>query len=810
MELEPNTILLNRYKIIEKIAVGGMGALYKAEDQVLLRTVALKLISVYSFQQGKYLIRFQQEAKALSRLNHPNIAKVYDFGELSAAQPFISIEYIEGTTLERLIESGECQLISSAALLEIFIQIADALAHAHQSGVIHRDIKPSNIMLEKEHDLYTPVLVDFGVAKIALDKGEEQELTGKGQMIGSPLYMSPEQAGGEEVTAASDQYSFGCVLFETLTGQPPFAAETLLEAITARSRDQPPLLSSVSDKDWPEALDDIFSILLDPDPAGRFSSMAEVGEQLKQILDLLPQEGDESEESNPVVPPHMVTPQQSARLFKPALALLLVSIIFVIGVIATLKWSGTVPEAPNPAKPAYDPSSEKLSETAKKCVQILINQRAERLMLKNFILTDSDLACFKGYKYAEIVDLTHDPVSDRGLKNFCDSPVNWLSVKATQVKTFQTLPLLPNLEMIDAGETEIDDKSLENLLSLKSLRSLSIKSTPVTDRSIRTIKSIPTLERLDLRDTKISKEGMNELRQSMPFVEMYGEGPPSTKQEFYRAGEFLSQGKKTEAIARTKHVIALIEKAQGADSPALHQALMLWTNIDLGIGKFDEALKISNRITAIAREHGNKKHLVDALRKRAQVEQALSNRSAVIADQREALAVLRSLVAPGSLSLVEPLGSLGAHLAAAGEYAQAYPLHKEAIAIVEEKEGKDSPRYGACLVTWAESEERSGNKSEALKINQEAIAVLAKCASMRNSVSTKLLHDSLILAYCQAGRCAASVGKNTIAIAYLKEALQLGKLYGMKSYLQKDTSEWLARELERSGSANEAKQYRNK
>src|SRR5271157_5414676 len=224
----PSTIVgqtLGHYRIIEKIGAGGMGDVYRAHDEHLGREVAIKVLPPGVLTAGRSLKRFHNEAIALSRLNHPNICTIYDVDE-HAGQQFIVMELLEGQTLTERIGGRPLRLDE---LLNLAIQIADALETAHGTGIVHRDIKPSNIFVLNRGQAK---ILDFGLAKLALSpKGQssavtEERLTSPGAAIGTTAYLPPEQARGEDVDARADLFSFGMVLYEMTTGRPAFSGST--------------------------------------------------------------------------------------------------------------------------------------------------------------------------------------------------------------------------------------------------------------------------------------------------------------------------------------------------------------------------------------------------------------------------------------------------------------------------------------------------------------------------------------------------------------------------------------------------------
>ncbi len=259
------------YRIVEKIGAGGMGEVYLAEDTKLKRPVALKFLPSHLCEDNDCRERFKREAQAVAKLNHPNIVTIHDVSE-HQGRPFFAMEHVEGPSLREVIRS---QGLSSEKAIDLALHICEGLSKAHQANIVHRDVKPSNVVIDSEG---RPKLLDFGLAAI---KGTEQ-LTKTGSTLGTVGYMSPEQIQAKEVDHRSDLFSLGVMLYEMITGQIPFKAETETATLNSVLNDIPePMLrfkSGVSDD-----LQRIVTKLLEKDPSLRYQSAAGVVSDLKRL-----------------------------------------------------------------------------------------------------------------------------------------------------------------------------------------------------------------------------------------------------------------------------------------------------------------------------------------------------------------------------------------------------------------------------------------------------------------------------------------------------------------------------------------------
>ena len=265
-----------RYAVIERIGTGGMAEVYRARDELLGREVAVKVLSERLSTDRSFVERFRREAQAAANLNHPNIVSLYDYGT-DGSTNFIVMEYIDGRSLADIIRDEAPLLPERAA--EIGADVAKALERAHNAGLVHRDIKPNNIMMTSTGQTK---VTDFGIVR-ALGGDTEQQMTQTGMVIGTAAYLSPEQAQGSAVDARSDVYSLGCVLYEMLTGSPPFTGDTPLAVAYKHVREQAEPPSAVN-PDVPEDLDAITMKALAKNADNRYTSSTEMREDLERFI----------------------------------------------------------------------------------------------------------------------------------------------------------------------------------------------------------------------------------------------------------------------------------------------------------------------------------------------------------------------------------------------------------------------------------------------------------------------------------------------------------------------------------------------
>lgn len=303
MVQEQQEVLNDRYKLLERAGSGGMAIVYRAQDLLLGRIVAIKVLQDSLTGDEAFLNRFQQEAHAAANLTHPHIVTVHDIGQ-DGYRHYIVMEYVAGQTLKQIVRAqargGRHMPINRA--LDLTIQICSGIGYAHRAGLVHCDVKPQNVLVTRDERVK---VADFGIARaMSQASGRLEEV-----VWGTPHYFSPEQAAGQPATPASDVYAIGVILFELLTGRLPFTADSPTALALKHLRENPPSVSRLNPA-VPEQLDRIVAKVLSKEPAGRYRT----GGQLGRILSTYRQSSRQDTVGMPAVTiPQPVTVRAPAK-----------------------------------------------------------------------------------------------------------------------------------------------------------------------------------------------------------------------------------------------------------------------------------------------------------------------------------------------------------------------------------------------------------------------------------------------------------------------------------------------------------------
>jgi serine/threonine protein kinase len=512
-----------KYEFLGVIGSGGMGVVYKAKQTMLDKLVAIKMLNATGFSVQD-LRRFQQEARAARDLIHPNLIMIRDFGITDDGQPYMVFDFIEGSTLADIIKKRGQLEIENA--LDIFIQVAKGLSHAHQRGVLHRDIKPSNIIISEGNREVK--IVDFGIAKV-IDETTGQQLTQTGEVFGTPLYMSPEQGAGKKLDERADLYSMGCVMFEALTAVPPLVGESAIYTIIKHQKEVPASLKEASlGKTFPASLEETVAKLLAKSPEDRYQTAKELIDDLNRTKSSL------GLPAAKVVPigkaPAASRPGFSINPISALITAITIFLGFALFSMARTALQTTPPDTSHTkvALPTSELSHLILGfdfsgmRITRDLVKELRNYpKLHTLNLKNTELVGQPLqelgsfnppdkiasqpkvedALQKSLMGVTVVDLSGSTLSDEDVRLFPDFSPRELNLDRTHIsdQSFPYLMLYSSLRILSLNRTGVTDQGLLDLKDkMKELRILELKEDLISDRGLNALKNFPRLEQLNL------------------------------------------------------------------------------------------------------------------------------------------------------------------------------------------------------------------------------------------------------------------------------------------------------------------------
>lgn len=470
-----------RFTLIRKLGEGGMGAVLLCRDTVLLRDVAIKVL--LSYDSPAEIRRFQNEAKIVARLSHPNIVQVLDFGQSEDGSLYLVLEYVEGESLAGILAREKS--LSAESALPLIRQICEGLAYAHDNGVCHRDIKPSNVMVVEGEDGGSLVkLVDFGIARSNRD--EAQRLTMAGAAMGSPLYMSPEGGRGEHTDARSDIYSLGCLIFQVLSGSVPFKGETALATIMMHASEPPPALSERTATDVPVLLESIVGRCLEKDPADRFQTIAELEGGLDELEEFLAPR------------PVPSSPLSIKRAVLPGIAFVVVTGAIVVTGI--LFGSGT----------ALRESKKETRKISEDPVVLMADFQGDDFKT-GFIdrgqevtgngTTDSDLQELRGRTDIRQLNLRNGDFDGSGFGYVSGLPIEILDLTSSYIKPagLKEISKMGRLRLLFLKGVKGMEGGCRYLCDLPLLSTLSLKTSCATNEDVLSLKGCRELTLLDLQ-----------------------------------------------------------------------------------------------------------------------------------------------------------------------------------------------------------------------------------------------------------------------------------------------------------------------
>ncbi len=491
-------VLDERYQIKGVLGKGGMGIVYHVFDKILGIDVAIKMLQADSMGQAS--IRLQREAIAAGKMQNANIARIFDFGQSSDGSPYMVMELVSGKSLSQFIQENGALPYKTA--MRIFIQICHGLAHAHSNGIVHRDLKPSNIMLIEQADgNHLAKILDFGVAKMETD----QHLTSAGSILGSPLYMSPEQADGLTVDYRSDIYSLGCLMFESLTGQPPLKGNSALETMSMHKNVAPPLVSEIFSDPVPPELVALVDDCLRKRPDDRPESAKAIEKKLDNILN--PVVVDTSAPApKPVYRPETEAEKRLSKFSKSQA--LIIGGVLAIGAATALYFTNNYFQSRDKeTEPALKATSKTITplekeydEAANKNPNIEYTTfDGTPAVITKKSTTDADLADLNTSKFF-VLKLKKGHTTGSGLAYLTKKPITWIDVRATEFdcKNLKYISQFQKLEKLELTKPELTDSNLKEVAKSKSIKDLTIRGGRITNNGIASLAEMPKLEKLGL------------------------------------------------------------------------------------------------------------------------------------------------------------------------------------------------------------------------------------------------------------------------------------------------------------------------
>ncbi|HEY9718353.1 MAG TPA: protein kinase [Trichormus sp.] len=510
-------LIADKYRVIAEIGKGGMGTVLKVEQVYLKKQLALKKLHSSSQSQLEWQ-RFQKEAQAISRLDHANLVKIFDYGVDRDNEPFLVMDLIDGETLSgRLHKLGSLDVSEAVA---IFVQVCAGLAHAHDNGVIHRDIKPSNIILQNPGDVgkLRVKIVDFGLAKLFNDeKLETQSLTKEGDVFGTPLYMSPEQCIGARVDHRSDIYSVGCAMFESLTGAPPFTGDNSVSTMVKHQLVHAPTLKEASlGKEFPQALENVVAKLLAKKAEDRYQDFRDVSEDLSSVLHQGAQR-DTADEGT--------TSGVARKPYRKSSTYAFISFTGILAVVSLILFSFKFHHAPRQERPsAHQPPASVSNGSFVDSDDAMKRQDALTAFSGDASTHhphDTRVFKFPNFSIGTIdTNATLDPVNEQtkrinaindvvihDFKPFAFEPSWQCCQRPSLIERFNP----DEIWSLTLSKSEHSEDLLSHARNLTALTRVFASFTDLTDEHLRYLDELPNLDRLEVSDTDVTGVGLSKL-----------------------------------------------------------------------------------------------------------------------------------------------------------------------------------------------------------------------------------------------------------------------------------------------------------
>lgn len=502
---KPPKLIADRYKIISKLGEGGMGIVYKANDPLLNDTVSIKILKNIGAMEES-AIRFHREAKAASKLSHPNLATVLDFGAMQDGNLYMVSKFIDGETIKARIKSkGPFSLEDG---ISVIYQIADCMTYIHSKGILHRDLKAGNVIISEEEQNTKAFVLDFGIAKLIEQHVVEEGVTNAGTVLGSPHYMSPEQGLGLDVDFRSDVYSLGCLAYEIFSGKVPFESDTLFNIIKMHSEEPPPKLDSLSNRDdIPQEIQNVLLHMLAKEPENRIQTMAEVRDIFSELLETFAPkhswtvESDVSDEPRSLIQNWSNFTSKSKSGTKIIVSLFL---LIIAGIACTqlTKWINSQFQIRETSE-----SQSKEAETEMSFIKdgfdSLLQKEASIMPMKD------NFKSLKGYKTYYVISNKKEKMPDWSqLENTGQKIFLLIQAPAIKLSDLKNVLALKDLKVFSLSiNSGITGKEFEEILKRSDLEGLEfIRSKDLTAHEYSKLTQFPNLSYLEFDDCDMNRE----------------------------------------------------------------------------------------------------------------------------------------------------------------------------------------------------------------------------------------------------------------------------------------------------------------
>ncbi len=738
---------IGRYKLLQEIGAGGFGVVYMAEqEEPVRRRVALKIIKL-GMDTKEVIARFEAERQALALMDHPHIAKVLDAGATAGGRPYFVMELVKG---ERITDYCDKHNLSTRQRLELFVQICQAIQHAHQKGIIHRDIKPSNILVAMQDGVPVPKVIDFGIAKAI-----EQRLTDKtfvtilGDFVGTPAYMSPEQAemSSLDIDTRSDLYSLGVLLYELLTGKTPFDPQELLakgiEAMRRAIREEAPRRPSTRLTTMGEAelttmamrrqtdspklvhavrgdLDWIVMKCLEKDRTRRYETANELALDLQRHF-----------QHEPVLarPPSQAYQfQKWVRRNKLAFAAAAaVALALLLGLVVSAS------QARRALRAERQQSQLRIEAEAARQNEARLREQAEAESKK----AQSEAARAKTAETLAQQRLTESEAISKFLTDLFQSP--------DPARDGRTIKVV---DVLGAAVKKLD--------------------TDLTNQPARRAKLLSTLGKT-YRALGLFREAIplqEEVRDY--FLAVSGPENPETLLEMNNLGNsYFAAGRRDEALHLREQVLALRRKVSG---PENRETLKAMNNLALSYqvaGRRDEALKLKEEVVALRRKviGPEDPSTISAMQNLASSYDDADRLDEALKLREQVLALSRKVSGPEHPSTLMAMGNLAQSYAEAGRRDEALKLREQVLEIFRKVSSPEHPDTLTAMHNLAISYDEVGRRDEALKLREQVLALSRKVNGPDHPDTLEKM-EYLAISYVEAGR-------STEALALLAKECEL-------------------------------------